>query len=385
MRYREPTLRQRGKRWQIDYVNPDGIRRQLAAGHSKSGAERLRIKFVSWLIDNKDPEIELIKERTSHRQQAVNIRELFPIFMDRHGRNRSSKMQVSYNNSFRNVCRCPQLADAPLVKIEQGLVQDYLNARIRQDGIKPASANREKAFLSVLLKKAVSWGYLEYNSLDGMESFREPRKRDVELSPEQAANLIEALPATGIKQIVAFAIYTGLRLEAILDLRIEDIRMHDSTSISMAIVQDKGGDRVERILSKHATRIIKSLVAERKTGHVFINPQTGKRYQGRMGSFDRAVKKLRLQARDGSKLRFHDLRHIYGNWLHRAGVSLDELRVLYGHRDRATTDRYVTPDLNAISKKLSLQPKIGKEKASEIVVSEAKNEEFIRSQFVTIV
>lgn len=351
MRYREPILRKRGNRWQIDYINPDGVRRQLSAGRSRSGAERLRVKFASWLIDNKDPEIELIKEQADHRHQSMTIRELFPLFMDRHGRNRSRKMQVSYNNSFKNVCRCPQLADAPLVKIDQGLVQDYMNARVRQDGIKPASANREKAFLSVLLKKAVSWGYLDINPLEGMESFREPRKRDVELSPEQAAKLIEILPTSGVKKIVAFAIYTGLRLEAILDLRIEDVRIQRDIPVSVAIVQDKGGDGVERILSKHATGIIKSLMGERKTGHVFINPRTGKRYQGRMGSFDRAVKKLGLHAKDGSKLRFHDLRHVYGNWLHRAGVSLDELRVLYGHRDRSTTDRYVTPDLNAISKK----------------------------------
>ncbi len=376
MRYREPILRKRGKRWQIDYANPEGFRRQLAAGYSREGAERLRIKFISWLIDNKDPEIELIKERAGHRHQSVTIRELFPIFMDRHGRNRSKKMQVSYKNSFGNVCRCPQLTDAPLVQIDQGLVQDYLNARIRQDGVKPASANREKAFLSVLLKKAVTWGYLDINPLEGMESFREPRKRDVEITPEQAANLIEALPSTGVKSIVAFAIYTGLRLEAILDIQIEDIKIDEDISVSRAVVQYKGGDGVERILSKYATEIIKSSMGNRKSGHVFINPGTGKRYQGRMGSFDRAVKKLKLQAKDGSKLRFHDLRHVYGNWLHRAGVSLDELRVLYGHRDRATTDRYVTPDLNAISKKLSLQPRIGKEKASENGVSEAKNEEF---------
>jgi integrase len=79
-----------------------------------------------------------------------------------------------------------------------------------------------------------------------------------------------------------------------------------------------------------------------------------------MHSFDKAVRMIGLTAKDGSKLRFHDLRHVYGNWLHRAGVSLDELRVLYGHRDRATTDRYITPDIRHISEKLALQPKINR-------------------------
>ena len=62
-----------------------------------------------------------------------------------------------------------------------------MNARIRQDGVEAGHRQTErKAFLSVLLKKAVTWGYLDINPLEGMESFKEPRKRDVELSPEQA-------------------------------------------------------------------------------------------------------------------------------------------------------------------------------------------------------
>ena len=286
--------------------------------------------------------------------------------MDRHGRNRSLKTQESYRNSYGNVCRCPKLADAPLGMINQAIVQDYMNARIRQGEVKPATVNREKAFLSIMMIKIVAWGYLERNPLEGMENFKEPKKRDVELTPEQAAQLIEILPTREVKNIVAFAIYSGLRLEAILDLRIEDVVFHDSGSISKVSIKDKGGEKAERLLSRYATEILRSSIGKRGAGHVFINPVTGKRFQGRMGSFDRAVRKLGLKAKDGSKLRFHDLRHVYGNWLHQAGVSLDELRVLYGHRDRATTDRYITPNLEMIGEKLALQPKISKEKAAEI-------------------
>jgi integrase len=363
MRYREPRIRTRGKRWQIDYINPEGRRRQLSAGYTKEGAERLRIKFISWLIDGKDPEMEAKKERVKHQLQTITIRELFPIFMDRHGRNRSLKMQESYRNSHGNICRCPHLADAPLATINQAVVLDYINARMRQDGVKPATVNREKAFLSVMLTKAMAWGYLERNTLEGMENFKEPRKRDVELTPEQAARLIEVLPTEEVKNIVAFAIYSGLRLEAILDIKIEDVVFHDPGSVSRVSIRDKGGEKEERLLSRHATEILRSSIRKREAGHVFINPRTGKRFQSRMGSFDRAVRKLGLTAKDGSKLRFHDLRHVYGNWLHQAGVSLDELRVLYGHRDRATTDRYITPDLRVIGEKLALQPKIAKKKS----------------------
>ena len=93
MKYREPRIRRRGKRWQIDFINPEGKRRQLTGGYTKESAERRRIKFASWLIDGKDPEMEVEKERVKHQLQTITIREMFPIFMDRHGRNRSLKMQ----------------------------------------------------------------------------------------------------------------------------------------------------------------------------------------------------------------------------------------------------------------------------------------------------
>ena len=42
---------------------------------------------------------------------------------------------------------------------------------------------------------------------------------------------------------------------------------------------------------------------------------------------------LRFTIDNGTKLRFHDLRHVFATWLHKAGVSLDELRFLLGHKD----------------------------------------------------
>ena len=51
------------------------------------------------------------------------------------------------------------------------------------------------------------------------------------------------------------AIYTGLRLESILSLRIEDVSIYNKSSISIAMIQDKGGDWAERILSNMLLRL----------------------------------------------------------------------------------------------------------------------------------
>ena len=44
-----------------------------------------------------------------------------------------------------------------------------------------------------------------------------------------------------------------------------------------------------------------------------------------------------------------------------AGVSLDTLRPLLGHRNRSTTDRYASIDRLTIGKVLNVMPSIGEE------------------------
>ena len=69
------------------------------------------------------------------------------------------------------------------------------------------------------------------------------------------------------------------------------------------------------------------------------------------------MRKMGLEV-NGTKLRFHDLRHVFATWLHSAGVSLDDIRDLLGHKDRDTTDRYVTLDPKTSLKALSVMPRI---------------------------
>ncbi|MFA6472685.1 MAG: tyrosine-type recombinase/integrase, partial [Candidatus Latescibacterota bacterium] len=102
---------------------------------------------------------------------------------------------------------------------------------------------------------------------------------------------------------------------------------------------------------------------------------TKTRYISIKSTFNQAVMKANLKAINGSKLRFHDLRHVFSNWLHQdgEGATLDQLRSLLGHKDRATTDRYVTVNHQKVSKVLSLLPniQIKKQKSSSTGRAEA--------------
>ncbi|MFC1537604.1 tyrosine recombinase XerC [Gemmatimonadota bacterium] len=348
--------------YSLHYTTPDGRRRRLSVGSDYQQAQRLSIKFTDWLLDGKDPECEM--ERTQHQEQAraITLREFFPVFRKRHGSRQSKGMQARYEDFFKNICRCIDIAESPIGLISKRLMLDYMQARLDQDEISPATVNREAAFVRGMLSRAVEWDIIDRNPLQGLRLFKEAGKREVNLSLEQAAKLLESLPKT-MADIVEFAIYTGFRKENILGLRIEQIRFHDLQPTGEVQLLVKGGRSESFPLGPHALGVLKRQIGDRLDGYVFRNPRTGMRYKDNHCTFDRAVRRLSLTV-NGSKLRFHDLRHVFATWLHQAGVSLDTLRPLLGHRDRATTDRYTTINRMAVSDVLSCLPEIRKRSGS---------------------
>ena len=363
----------RSRSYQLYYYNLRGERRRLAVGSDYQQAQCMATRFTEWLLEGKDPERVMKKAQMMKEKNAITLRDLFPVFMERHGKLRSYKMQLSYENSFKNICRCPSLVNTEIDFLSKSLVLDYMHTRIKNDGVKAATVNREAAFIKCMLSKASEWDIIDINLLEGLKLLPEAEKREVYLTVEQAQVLLNALP-NSIADIVEFAIYTGFRKENILSLRIESVQFHDLTSTGEAILSIKGGRTELFPLGPASVDLLKRVIGDRKEGFVFINPETKTRYVSIHKTFDRAVRKLGLTV-NGTKLRIHDLRHVFATWLHREGVSLDALRPLMGHKNRATTDRYTTIDRVAVGKLLSYMPRIrnfGNEKALTTKTSRPK-------------
>jgi integrase len=355
--FKPPRLTKRGKGWQLCFYSPRGERRRLSAGTDPHLAQRMAVRFTDWLLEGKNPEREIEKSQQRERSRSVTLAEFFPVFLKRHGSLRSKKTQVNYRASFKNISRCPALANAEIGSISKDLVLDYMSARVENDGICPATVNLEATLVKCMLSRASDWGILEVNPLRGMTLFPASPKRDVELTRQQAQALINSLTEP-MASMVEFAMYTGFRKENIQSLQVEAIRFHDLTSTGEAELIVKGGRREVFPLAPAAVALLRRVIGRRRDGYVFVNPKTGSRWCGVNGPFDKAVRELGLTACDGSKLRSHDLRHVFATWLHRDGVSLDVLRTLLGHRDRATTDRYTSVDRLEVGKVLALMPSL---------------------------
>ena len=337
-------------------IKRHGRRRRLSVGSDAQLAQRLSVRFTDWLIMGKDPEYELERAQQRENARRISLRDFFPEFLERHGKDQSEKMITRYDSFFNNICRCPELSEVPLVSISKRIMIDYMKVRKELDGVSSATVNREAAFVKGMLNRAVEWELLDFNPLQGLKLFKEPEKREVELSRKDATRLIRALPAP-IANIAEFAIYTGFRKESILSLKIKQVRLDDSGDSGTVRLIIKGGRKESFPLGVQAVEVLKSVIGGRRDGYVFINPETRTRYRDIHVTFDRAVRKLGLKVGE-TKLRFHDLRHVFATWLHEAGASLDELRPLLGHRKRATTDRYVTINRKAMGDVLNLMPRI---------------------------
>jgi len=276
--------------------------------------------------------------------------------MDSHGSHQSENMQKIYHYRFNNIARCPQLVNIPIYTITKRLLLDYMETRIKQDGVSNATVNREASLIKCILFRATEWDILDRNPLQGFKLLPEAPKRDVKLTTEDATSLISELKEP-VASIIEFLIYTGFRKESVFDMRIDSIQFHDLTLTGEVSLKVKGGKTEKFPLSQIAVEVLKRVIGNRKSGYVFINNKTGNRFISIHKSFNRIVRKLGLTV-NGTKLRIHDLRHVNATWMHQASIGKDIIGQLLGHRDSNTANRYITYDRMSYDNALKVIPKI---------------------------
>jgi len=344
------------QKFALRFTNPEGRRRRLSVGSDYQYAQRMSMKFSEWLLEGKNPEHEIKKAIHKELIRNKSLMDFFPVFMERHGTLQSKRMVEFYYERFKNIARCPGLVKIPIFDISGKIMSDYMHMRKKQDGVSNATVNREATVVKTMLNKAVEWELIDKNPIEKSKLLSEAPKRNVYLTMEEATALLNELTES-FANIVEYAIYTGFRLETILSLKIEQVTFHDIGNTGSIKSKVKSGEWNSYPVGPNAVEVLKRAIGNRKKGYVFINPQTGTRYNSVSQSFRRAVKKLNIRVGD-TYLRFHDLKHVFATWLHERGVSLDTLRILCQHSKRSTTDRYTSANISGAANVLSLIPKI---------------------------
>ena len=231
-------------------------------------------------------------------------------------------------------------------------VEQYKKAR-RDGGASPATVNRDVACLRNMMNKAVDWGYLQVNPIAKVKLLTEDNEVMWVLSPEEEVRLLEECAkvrqrkgAKYLRDLVEFALYSGMREGEIFGLR--RVNVHIEENYLMATDTKTHQDRPVPI-NETMREILQRRMGNPGSDFVFCN-HNGDRLSHLSRGFKTARKEaglIRWEVKDGKtvevRFRFHDLRHTFGSRLGMNSVDLKSIMEIMGHKTAKVAMRYQHP------------------------------------------
>jgi integrase len=199
------------------------------------------------------------------------------------------------------------------------------------------AVNRELRLLSRIFKLAVDGGDVAENPCKKVSILRGALGRTRYLLPGEEGRLMAVLDdqRSRLKDMVILVINTGLRVGEILGLRPEHIDFHRDVLYAKVTKTDEDREVPLNAVSQELLIKLMSKARGRGDEYILTNPKTGTRYTTVKTAWLNACRKAHL-----SDLRFHDLRHTFGTRAADAGVPLNAIRDVMGHKSIAMTERY---------------------------------------------
>ena len=239
--------------------------------------------------------------------------------------------------SYPDQARCGRLWKASLGsrtlrQVVAGDVQRYVAQRITE--VRPASVNREVAFLKRVFNVAIDDGLAETNPVRKVKLIKENNARVRYLTDDEEAKLRaevreEAWP------VVELALNTGLRRAELFTLKWEHV---DFKANVLTIARTKSG-RARRVPMNSRVRDLLRALPGRLKGEWVLPSETGETAVDSQNFMNRvftpALKRAGVQ-----DFRWHDLRHTFASRLVMKGVDIRTVQELLGHADIRMTLRY---------------------------------------------
>ena len=199
------------------------------------------------------------------------------------------------------------------------------------------SVNREVRLLSRILRLAVDSGDATENVCKKVSVFKGEQHRTRYLLPVEEQRLMIVLDddRSPNRNMVVLAINTALRVSEIFKLKPEHVDLHRDVLYIKATKTDEDREVPLNDVTRQLLTDLISRAEERGEEYVFTNPQTKLRYTTVKTAWRTACRRAGL-----TDLRFHDLRHTFGTRAADAGVPLNAIRDVMGHKTTAMTERY---------------------------------------------
>jgi integrase len=315
-------LFKRGRVWWIA-INYQGKQIRKPTGTSdKKLAKAILGKARASIIEGRFFDTLEEKERT--------FAEMMERYKAEHVVKKASQRQ--YGGYIKNFL--PFFGHLTLAEISPKLIVQY-KAKRYKDGVAPATINRELATMKNAFNLAIrEWEWCRDNPVRRVAMEKENNRRDRWLSYEEEERLLKECPLW-VKEIVLFALHTGMRMGEILCLDWKGVDLFRKT---VTVFRSKNGERRTIPINQTVLELLKarSKVRPLNTDLVFyskiytpIDPNHLRR------AFRSGIRKSEIE-----DFRFHDLRHTFATRLVQAGVDIYKVQRLLGHKSPIMTQRY---------------------------------------------
>ncbi len=219
--------------------------------------------------------------------------------------------------------------ELPIHLITPDMVETYRNKR-KEESAAGASVNRELACLKRLFNIAIRDGKIRKNPVKGVK-FLQENQRDRVLNHQEYKKLI-SVAKEHIVPIIKVGYWTGMRKGEILNLKWTQVDLK-AKRIYLRAEDTKTNQAREIPLSEELVRVFENLQYNYNKNHVFT-------YKGKdLKSFRRAWASACSLA-GISDFTFHDLRHTAATNFRKAGVRVEKVMRILGHKSVAAFLRY---------------------------------------------
>jgi integrase len=228
------------------------------------------------------------------------------------------------------------VGDIPLREISAEHVDRFVSERLSQ--VRAVTVDVELRTIKAAFNVARRWELLEKNPVVGVKRPTIPERPPTFFTKTQFAELMKAIDADWLREIVRFAVLTGLRLGEITHLQWPQVDFDRKVIAvqSSRTFRTKNGKRRVVPMSDSVHELLKAIRARSDTEYVFSIK--GKRISESWVTH--RFKKAVVKAGITDDLHFHSLRHTFASWLVQDGVSLYEVQKLLGHSSIAVTQVY---------------------------------------------
>jgi integrase len=305
----------------IDYY-ANGRRIREMIGTSKTLAETVLKKRKVEVAEGKHLDIR--------KQDKVKFEDMSKTYLELHSKNKKSyRTDTIRVRQLNSVFKGKYLYDISSMHIER-----YRMDRAQE--VSQATVNRELATLKNMFNKAIEWHKADHNPVLKVKLFKENNQRVRYLEKEEIEKVLRN--SRGIlKPIVITALNTGMRKGEIFNIKWHNI---DFRRNIINIYDTKNSEtRTIPINDMVKTALIR-VRKHPESPYVFSRPD-GEPIKDIRKSFFTALKKSGIV-----NFHFHDLRHTFASHLVMAGVDLNTVRELMGHKSLDMTLRYshLSPD-----------------------------------------